>query len=237
MISKSKLERLLFFDIETAGKYANYNELKNADPVGAEIWKKKMNRLKIEDYEKGYETQVALFPEFGQIVTLSYGLWNPEKYASAYNIGSITLEPNNEYDTLKKIAMVFHNASSNGLVPTGWNIKNFDVPWIVRKLHTAGLQVPSCLSTYDKKPWEVNVLDLKEIWKSNSSLDVTFEEAAYSMGIPTPKDDIDGSQVHHTFHTGGIDRIQTYCEKDVKTMIHLVSKLSNIYDPKVLQTF
>lgn len=236
MFSESKLKTLLFFDIETAGKYPNYAEFEKADPAGAEIWHKKMNRQKIEDYKKGYEQNVALYPEFGQIVTLSYGLWNPDKYTTGYNVGSITLDPDNEYDTLKRIAMVFHNASANGLVPTGWNIKNFDVPWIVRKLHNVGLQVPTCLQTFDKKPWEVTVLDLKEMWKSNSSLDVTFEEAAYSMGIPTPKDDIDGSQVHQTFHSEGIDRIQTYCEKDVKTMIHLVTALSKIYNPTVLKT-
>jgi len=238
MFSESKLKTMLFFDIETAGKYSNYKEFENADPAGAEMWHKKMNRQKIEDYKKGYEQNVALYPEFGQIVTMSYGLWNPDKYGgNGYNVGSITLDDGDtEYDSLKRIAMVFHNASANGLVPTGWNIKNFDVPWIVRKLHNIGLQVPSCLSTYDKKPWEVGVIDLKEMWKSNSSLDVTFEEAAYSMGIPTPKDDIDGSQVHETYHNYGLDRIQTYCEKDVKTMIHLVTAISKIYNPGVLKT-
>jgi hypothetical protein len=237
MFSESRLKSLLFFDIETAGKYPNYEAFKTADPVGAEIWKKKMNRLKIEDYAKGYESQVALYPEFGRIVTLSYGLYNPDKYASGYQVGSISFNVgDSEIDHLKKIAMVFHNATSNGLTPIGWNIKNFDVPWIIRQLHQVGLQTPSCLSTFEKKPWEVSVLDLKEIWKSNSSLDVTFEEAAYSMGIPTPKDDIDGSQVHETFWANGLDRIQTYCEKDVKTMIHMVTTMSKIYDSRIIKT-
>ena len=71
---------------------------------------------------------------------------------------------------------------------------------------------------------------MKEMWKSFSSLDVTFEEAAYSLGIPTPKDDIDGSQVHGEFWKGNLDRIVTYCEKDVKTMILMMEQIYKIYN-------
>ena len=227
MISKSRLETMLFFDIETIGKYANYSELQKADPAGAEIWKKKMNRLKIEDYAKGYETQVALFPEFGRIVCLSYGIWkNGEMTIN-------TISNDDDEVTMKLIAGLFQKAAANGLSPTGWNIKNFDIPWVIRKIMNAGLPVPSCISTYDKKPWETSIVDLKEIWKSFSSLDVTFEEALYSMGIPTPKDDIDGSQVHENFHLGNIERIKTYCEKDVKTMIQLVEKIYEMHHPSI----
>jgi predicted PolB exonuclease-like 3'-5' exonuclease len=218
---------MLFFDIETSGKYANYSEFQKADPAGAEIWKKKMNRLKIEDYAKGYETQVALFPEFGRIVCLSYGIWkNGEMNVK-------TISDDNEETMMKLIAGLFQKAASNGLSPTGWNIKNFDIPWVVRKIMNAGIPVPSSISTYDKKPWETSIIDLKEFWKSFSSLDVTFEEALYSMGIPTPKDDIDGSQVHENYHLGNIDRIVTYCEKDVKTMIDLMHKVYEIHNPAV----
>jgi predicted PolB exonuclease-like 3'-5' exonuclease len=218
---------MLFFDIETSGKYANYSELQKADPAGAEIWKKKMNRLKIEDYAKGYETQVALFPEFGRIVCLSYGIWkNGEMTIN-------TISNDDDEVTMKLIAGLFQKAAANGLSPTGWNIKNFDIPWVIRKIMNAGLPVPSCISTYDKKPWETSIVDLKEIWKSFSSLDVTFEEALYSMGIPTPKDDIDGSQVHENYHLGNIERIKTYCEKDVKTMIQLVEKIYEMHHPSI----
>ena len=186
-----------------------------------------MNRLKIEDYAKGYETQVALFPEFGRIVCLSYGIWKNGKMTIN------TISNDDEEVTMKLIAGLFQKAAANGLSPTGWNIKNFDIPWVIRKIMNAGLPVPSCISTYDKKPWETSIVDLKEIWKSFSSLDVTFEEALYSMGIPTPKDDIDGSQVHENYHLGNIERIKTYCEKDVKTMIQLVEKIYEMHHPSI----
>jgi predicted PolB exonuclease-like 3'-5' exonuclease len=144
-----------------------------------------------------------------------------------------TISNDDDEVTMKLIAGLFQKAAANGLSPTGWNIKNFDIPWVIRKIMNAGLPVPSSISTYDKKPWETSVIDLKEIWKSFSSLDVTFEEALYSMGIPTPKDDIDGSQVHENYHLGNIERIKTYCEKDVKTMIQLVEKIYEIHHPSI----
>jgi 3'-5' exonuclease len=224
MISESKLKSLLFFDIETCGAYKNYESFQANDPSGAEIWKKKCNRLGYGTPSNGYDEKVALFPEFGQIVCLSYGIWQSD---GRMQVNTIQGE---EPEMMKFIANLFHKASANGLVPTGWNIKNFDVPWVVRKLLMNGVQVPQSIATYDKKPWEVNILDMKEMWKTFSSLDVTFEEAAYSLGIPTPKDDIDGSQVHDEFWKGNLNRIVTYCEKDVKTMILMMEQIYKIYN-------
>jgi hypothetical protein len=93
-----------------------------------------------------------------------------------------------------------------------------------------GKQVPNVISTHEKKPWEVNIIDLKEMWKSFSNLDVTFEEAAYAMNVPSPKDDIDGSQVHGEYWKGNIDRITAYCEKDVRAMINLCENINSIYE-------
>jgi predicted SpoU family rRNA methylase len=98
-----------------------------------------------------------------------------------------------------------------------------------------GIQVPNCLSSYEKKPWEMSIFDMKELWKSGSSLDVTFEEACFGMGIPTPKDDIDGSQVHATFYAKEVDRVITYCEKDVKSMILLAEKIYRTYYPETIK--
>jgi predicted PolB exonuclease-like 3'-5' exonuclease len=226
-ITESKLKSCLFFDIETCGNYSSYQEFQKADPEGAHIWEKKSHRMSYGSPEEGYTNKVSLFPEFGRIVCLSYGVWKNGEIA----VNTI-IDPN-ENVMIKYIANLFHKAGSNGLVPTGWNIKNFDIPWVQRKLAMHGLMVPNSISTFEKKPWDVNIFDMKEMWKSFSNLDVTFEEAAYVMGIPTPKDDIDGSQVHEEFWKGNTERIQTYCEKDVKTMILMMEKLYTINNPKI----
>lgn len=236
MYSREKFKKFLFFDIETCGQYPSLQELiNNTSESTADIFKKKSQRLENGKSWTGnshtdYENNVALFPEFGRIACLSYGIWNDGEMQIK------TIADQDEVVMLKKIGNLFYKADSAGLIPTGWNIKNFDVSWIVRRLLINGIQVPNCLSSYEKKPWEMNIFDMKDLWKNGSSLDVTFEEACFGMGIPTPKDDIDGSQVHKTFWNGEIDRVSTYCEKDVKSMILLADKIFNIYYPKNIQT-
>lgn len=228
MFTTEKLKSFLFFDIETCGQHPNYASLIAERPDADNIFPKKCERLNngkswTGNPEQDYANNVALFPEFGRIACLSYGVWKPEGYtiASIYGEDEVTL--------LKKVANLFNRAGANGMSPTGWNIKNFDVPWIVRRMHINNIRVPECLSSYEKKPWEMTVFDLKDFWKSGSSLDVTFEEACYGMGIPTPKDDIDGSQVHKTFWNGELERVKIYCEKDVKGMILLAEKVYRTY--------
>jgi len=231
MYSREKFKKFLFFDIETCGQWPGIEELTiEKGPAAKDVFDKKISRLHngkgwTGDSNKDYENNVSLFPEFGRIVCLSYGLWKDGEMQVQ------TVSDHDEYVMLKKIANLFHKADSSGLIPTGWNIKNFDVPWIVRRLLMNGIQVPNCLNSYEKKPWDMNVFDIKDLWKSGSSLDVTFEEACFGMGIQSPKDDIDGSQVHEKYWNGEYDRIYDYCEKDVKSMILLAEKIFNIYNP------
>jgi len=223
-ISNSKLKSMLFFDIETCGRYPDFETFKEKDPEGASIWEKKCSRMDYGAPEVGYSNKISLFPEFGRIACLSYGIWRDGE------ITIRTIADEDEGTMMQLIANLFHKAGSSGLIPTGWNIKNFDIPWVVRKLVMQGKQVPNVISTHEKKPWEVNIIDLKEMWKSFSNLDVTFEEAAYAMNVPSPKDDIDGSQVHGEYWKGNIDRITTYCEKDVRAMINLCENINSIYE-------
>lgn len=224
MFSKESFSRFLFFDIETCGAYPTYADFKNADPDGAEMFKKKAARLSLDDVDSAYLDKISLFPEFGKIVCLSYGIWKDGKITVA------TIADHDESQLMKSVYALFLKASSNGMVPTGWNIKNFDIAWVYRKLLMHGYKVPNCINVYNKKPWEIDIFDLKDWWKAFSSLDVSFEEAAYSMGLPSPKDDIDGSMVHRTFWNGETGRIITYCEKDVTTMIKMLEKVYHIYN-------
>ena len=219
-----KIQNLLFLDIETCGKYKDFDEFKMEDPDGALIFDHKCERMGYGSPEFGYQDKVSLFPEFGKIVCLSYGIWDNG------NIIVKSIADENESDLMKKAANLFNKAGAKGLVPCGWNIKNFDIPWCIRKMLMHGIPVSSSIETYGKKPWEVSITDLKEWWKSFSNLDVTFEEAAYSLGLPSPKDEMDGSKVHHEYYYNrNHDVIVKYCEKDVRTMILMIEKISKIY--------
>lgn len=233
--SKSRFEKFLFFDIETCGQHPTLQKHAEANgPVVEKIFAEKSARLQngkgwTGEPHADYTRNVSLFPEFGRIACVSYGLWKNGEM----QINSVA--DADEKTLLKKVANLFHRAGASGLIPTGWNIKNFDIAWIVKRLLINGIQVPLLLSSYEKKPWEMTAFDLKDYWKSGSSLDTTFEEACFAMGIPSPKDDINGSQVHEEFWSGGIDRIVTYCEKDVRGMILLAEKIYNIYNPETIK--
>ena len=224
MITTPYLSKLLFFDIETCGRYRNFEDLEREDPTLAEAWKSKATRMGAADPVSFYREKVALFPEYGRIACLSYGVHRE----GVTQIRSVTAE--NEQELMKKLYALFLKATNSDLIPTGWNIKNFDIPWLQRKFLMHGMEIPACVASFNRKPWEVNILDLKELWKGFSNLEVNFEEAVLSMGINTPKSDIDGSKVHSCYWAGEHDRIATYCEKDVQAMIELGIKIAKIYD-------
>ena len=92
-----------------------------------------------------------------------------------------------------------------------------------------GIELPSKLNLFGKKPWEVPHLDTLELWKFGDYKTFTsLKLLAHVLGIPSPKDDIDGSQVRDVFHKEkDIERIVTYCEKDTITVAQILLKLKN----------
>jgi len=231
MFSRDQFNKMLFFDIETATKYSSYSEFLAADPDGAHIYEKKSDRLKFESPDWAYINKAAVHPEFSRVVCLSFGMWENGQMKIK------TLYEENEKDLINKIANLFHTAASRGYTPVGWNIKNFDLPWLYRKMLIYGIQIPTLINTFGVKPWELKSTDLKELWKGGSNLDVTFEEACYSMGIVNPKNTLGGDKVHSAWHDGEIDQIKKYCEEDVRAMIDMVQKIYNSYNPNDLTNY
>ena len=195
----------LFFDIETAGSSKDFYFL---TPEMQEAWK--ISKKTPEDYAN----ECSLTPEFGQVVCCTFG------YEKDGNL-VITTETN-----IFEIHRLFKLSSS--FTPCGWNIKGFDIPFLNKHFLKNGLKIPAILSTYNKKPWEVNILDLQEIWKQNGFNSCKFNSACVFLGIETPKDDIDGSQVHDAFWNGEIERIKTYCEKDVISLHKMYNKIIHL---------
>jgi len=222
MLSEKQISNLLFFDIETCGNYPDYATFMEKDPDGASIWEKKWNLYHKKEFTtaaESYQNRVSIYPEFGRIVCLSYGIHRNGETTIK------TISDENENNMMKLIYQLFVHAGAKCLRPTGWNVKQFDIPWIQRKLMMHGIEIPDIIDTNEKKPWEVSTFDLKQLWRGFSTFDCTFEEATYAMNVPSPKDDIDGSQVHSEYWKGNIDRIKSYCEKDVIAMIQLAQKI------------
>ena len=215
------IEKILFFDIETVPAVGNYNALPERLQ---QMWQTKVEktRKRMPDrYEDEnsigdiYMKDAAIFAEFGKVVCISAGyIYHNEgkehlKLKSFYNDDESILL--NEFSTLL--------ASWNKLDRTlcGHNIKEFDIPYIARRMVINGIPLPDMLNIAGKKPWEVQFLDTLELWKFGDYKNFTSLNLLTAVfNIPTPKDDIDGSMVGSVYYeTGDLKRIATYCEKDV----------------------
>ncbi len=106
------------------------------------------------------------------------------------------------------------------------NGKEFDFPYIARRMLINGMNIPVILDNAGKKPWEINLLDTMELWKFGEFRhSVSLDLITTLLGIPTPKDDIDGSMVASVYYKDkNLDRIVEYCEKDVIALIQVFLK-------------
>lgn len=220
--------KILFLDIETVSVVEKYDLLSNKMQ---ELWQKKHNILyKNEDisFEEGFESKAAIYAEFGKIVCISCGYLSKEKDKEVLRIKSFY--GNNENNLLKEFADLLRNNYSDFQNQTlcGHNIKEFDVPYLCRRMLINEIKLPDILNIHGKKPWEINFIDTLQLWKFGDYKAYTsLNLLANIFEIPTPKDDIDGSMVSQVFwKDGDIERIKTYCQKDVVTVVRLFQKFS-----------
>ena len=109
----------------------------------------------------------------------------------------------------------------------GHNAKEFDFPYIARRMIIHGLKVPAKLNLMGKKPWEVPHLDTMEMWKFGDYKHYTsLKLLTHILQIPSPKDDISGADVAQVYYRDNdIDRIARYCEKDVVAVAQILLRL------------
>lgn len=224
---------LLYIDIETAGFYPDLYTLKEHDIRGYDLFMRKIERKSSqyldwkEDPNDVYINKSPLIPEFGRIVCVSMAIIN-----KGDEIKMISVCDEDESKIIKKVNGTLMNISEKTLKSLcGFYIKGFDVPWLNRKTLKYGYIIPKNIKTFNMKPWEMNIVDLADVWKSLGTLEiVSFDEMLYSLNIDSPKDIMAGKDVHKYFwNTKDLYKIQTYCEGDVvscikaaKQIIHLV---------------
>lgn len=224
-------EKFFYWDIETAGKYATYDDFEKHDPRGAHLFLGKYNRKQKQnpndqqwagDVKTAYLNNASLISEFGHIVCISYAYYN-EKHE--LKIGSIS---GDESVIIQKATEVFEQVAKIGKILCGYNIKNFDIPWLFKKMLSYNQSPPQNISTVNKKPWDITCVDLMEVWKSSGWESATFDEMAYALDVPSPKSEMDGTLVHSYFHTGRITEIVKYCERDVMALVDAAKKIKDL---------
>lgn len=220
MINNVRLEKVLFLDVETVAAASSYEELDNDFKA---LWDKKASRFQNskEDLSPAdwYEQKAGIFSEFGKIVCISVGFFSEwRKDQREFRLKSFYGDDEkillNEFSEL--LQNYFCNSDTNFIC--GHNIREFDIPYIGRRMMVNKVKIPPLINIPGKKPWEVKyLLDTMELWKFGDYKAYTsLALLAKLFGVPTPKDDIDGSMVNSTYWEGGqLDRIAAYCEKDV----------------------
>jgi hypothetical protein len=238
------IEKLLFFDIESVSQYEDLYDMPEKE---LEMWLKYYNsfRKKVtdeskipnpedivlgEDYQKEvnrevYRQTAAFYPEFGKVACVSMAFVTGSgnvKYDSYYG--------EDEVEILKNVRNIFDKVDGMGFDLCGQSIKMFDIPFLGKRYFINGLKPPTLFPTHDTKPWELRVLDTKEVWQfgnnwSLSSLDLQ----CLVLGIDSPKNgDVKGDNVTTNYWSGNHTEIKDYCEKDVKALVDIITELNNL---------
>jgi len=215
---------LFHFDIETAGQYKDYDTFLDNDERGARLFMNKYEKMnwseKYADVNEAYIENAGIISTYGRIVCISFGYIDNEgnnKISSFYGDDEQDIV-NSFNNLLKKIETKSFNLS-------GFRINHFDIPWVLHKLHKYGIEPANMIYLYDKKPWDLRVVDMSDDWKGKFAWAFSFDEMCYELGVVSPKDIINGSDVHKYYWSGKIEQIKTYCEKDVHSSIEVSKKL------------
>lgn len=225
MIKRIKLEHILFLDIETVPQFADYDSLDKPTKL---LWEAKTKYQRKENFTpKEFYDSAGIWAEFGKIICISVGYFKQKEDPINFRVTSFYGE---EGDILKdfKALLETHFNKSNHLL-CAHNGKEFDFPYIARRMVILGIDLPEKLNLFGKKPWEVPHLDTLELWKFGDYKTFTsLSLMAHVLGIQSPKDDISGEQVRDVFYKEkDIDRIVAYCEKDTVTVAQIILKLRN----------
>lgn len=222
MLQEIKTEHILFLDVETVPQYRDYDAVPDDKK---KFWNHKASLIRKSETdtpETLYE-RAGIYAEFGKIVCISCGLiregnWIPKSFFG---------------DDEKKILEDFRNTllkletSGKKWYLCAHNGKEFDFPYMARRMVIHGIQVPNILDPRGKWAKDLQLIDTMELWKFGDYKNFTsLDLLADIFGIPSPKDDMDGSQVYNIYYNEqDLTRIVTYCEKDVKTLCRVFLKL------------
>ena len=224
MLKNIDYSKILFFDIETVPNVYNYNEL---DKQGQDLWDKKTKFLQKRDEMSADEiyNMAGIYAEFGKVICISLGLVVQKNGENQIRLKSIAGK--DEKKLLKDFIDILNSYyNTNEYVFCAHNGKEFDIPFLSRRILINELKLPNILNIAGKKPWEIRHLDTMELWKFGDYKHYTsLELLSYVFKIPTPKNDIDGSQVAFVYYEeDNLERIIKYCEKDVIATIQLFRK-------------
>jgi len=220
------LENILFLDIETVPEKENWDEV--SETTQRLFEQKTAYQRKEETTVEEFYERAGIWAEFGKIVCISVGYFTPDEKEKQLRIKSFYGDDEKELLLeFKELLDTHFNKKQHVLC--AHNGKEFDFPFIARRMIIQKVELPNKLNLFGKKPWEIPHLDTMELWKFGDYKHYSSLKLLTSiLGIPSPKDDIDGSEVAAVYYEEkNLERIVLYCEKDTVAIAQLVLRFNN----------
>ncbi len=223
------IENLFLIDIETVSGVPNFHLLNDE---WKELWTEKILKnlpsdTTAEDY---YPKRAAILAEFAKVVCISTGYFKKENNQWQLRIKSFYSENEKQVlESFTKMLEQLHSKNSRWIF-TGHNIKEFDIPFLSRRMLVNNITIPPYIDFQNMKPWDTPVLDTLHLWRFGDYKHYTsLKLLAATLGVPSPKDDIDGSKVGEVFWIEkNLERIAIYCQKDVATVGNVILRFKNL---------
>lgn len=237
MYEVSELKQMVFIDIETTTGKKTYDEVISENPSLDQYWELKTKQLRagepeeLGDLDKNqmYPKMAALFPEWGKIVCISIGQLKFDESGNPVDFSAKSYYSDDERELLEEFNEVARKIMTKypNMQWVGHNIKGFDMPYIIRRSLIHGIRVPKAFHLHKQKPWEGCLLDTQDVWKFGSWNSAKLGLISEVLGIPSPKQDLEGSMVSQVYWEGGnLERIKDYCEMDILATANLMLKVS-----------
>lgn len=221
---------LLLIDIETVPCFSCYDMLPDDWKI---LWGDKISKTMPENisHEESYSLKAGILAEFGKVICISTGYFYENinkqvclKIKSIYSDDEKTL-----LQSFLHITNAFYKVN-NRFQFAGHNIREFDVPYICRRLLINDIELPYYLQLHGAKPWDIEMVDTLQWWKFGDYKNyISLNLLASVLNIPTSKGDMDGSKVRDVYYENkDLERIRIYCEKDVVVTANVILKFKNL---------
>ncbi len=225
---RTKAKNMLFIDIETVSVVANFDLLEERMQ---EQWTRKAANIKNEDFVSAYDLffkRAAIYAEFGKIVCIGVGgvYWNNNDEPS-FKVK--TIRNHDEHALLLEFKALVEKYPEDRLTLCAHNGKEFDYPYICRRMLVNDIELPRSLQVSGKKPWEILHQDTMDLWRFGDYKNFTqLDLLAALFSIPSSKSDISGEDVTRVYHIeNDLERIARYCKEDVIVLAQLYLRLQN----------
>lgn len=227
MLKSVQLEKIICIDIETVPQFSSLIELPDVLKM---LWTKKSERLReaTQSDDEHYFHHAGIYAEFGKVICICIGIF--QKVNAQWHLRIKSFSGEDEKQLLTDFSELLEKNFSAGYLFCGHNIKEFDIPYLCRRMLINHLPLPVLLDLSGKKPYEVSMLDTMQLWRFGDYKNYTsLQLLSTILGIETSKDDIEGKDVGRVFwQEKNLLRIATYCQKDVLTVAQLLLRFKGL---------